>query len=174
VDFLRIVGLGVLAAVSYGIVHDQVTARVCVEYFTIGHPPLIDSTSPTLLGLAWGVAATWWVGLPLGLVLATAARLGRPPKLAAAQVRPLILRLLAVMAVCALVAGLAGYVLARRGDIALVGGWAAMIPQDAHSRFLADAWAHNASYLSGIVGGLVVAVLAYRRRARLAIHPNPC
>jgi len=69
-QFLKIVGLGVLAAIGYGIVHDQVTVRVCLEYFTIFHPRLISSTSPTLLALAWGVAATWWVGLPLGLGLA--------------------------------------------------------------------------------------------------------
>jgi len=31
-QFLRIVVACVLAAIAYGIVHDQVTARVCVEY----------------------------------------------------------------------------------------------------------------------------------------------
>ena len=30
-----IVGVAILAAVLYGIVHDQVTTRVCVEYFKI-------------------------------------------------------------------------------------------------------------------------------------------
>src|SRR5947199_214219 len=122
-EFLKIVAIGVLAAVSYGIVHDQVTARVCVEYFTIGHPPLIASTSRTFLGLAWGVVATWWVGLPLGFILAVAARLGARPKLAVAQLTPLILRLLATMATVALLAGLVGYVLARRGDISLPSAW---------------------------------------------------
>ena len=167
-EFLKIVGLGVLAAVSYGIIHDQITARVCVEYFTIGHPPLIPSTSPTLLAFAWGVVATWWVGLPLGFTLASAARLGHRPKLLAAQLTPLILRLLATMAGVALVAGIVGYILARRGDISLPGNWATMIPARAHPRFLADAWAHNASYLSGIVGGLVIVVIAYRRRGTMA------
>ncbi len=163
-EFLKIVAIGVLAAVSYGIVHDQVTARVCVEYFTIGHPPLIASTSRTFLGLAWGVVATWWVGLPLGFILAVAARLGARPKLAVAQLTPLILRLLATMATVALLAGLVGYVLARRGDISLPSGWAAIIPVSAQTRFMADAWAHDASYLSGMIGGLVIAVLAYRKR----------
>lgn len=45
------VALSVLAAVVYGILHDQITARICVEYFTIGHARLIDSDSPTVLGL---------------------------------------------------------------------------------------------------------------------------
>ena len=167
-EFLKIVGLGVLAAVSYGIIHDQITARVCVEYFTIGHPPLIASTSPTLLAFAWGVVATWWVGLPLGFTLASAARLGHRPKLLAAQLTPLILRLLATMATVALLAGIVGYILARRGDISLPGNWATIIPAPAQARFLAAAWAHSASYLSGIGGGLVLVVIAYRRRGTMA------
>ena len=41
--------LSIAAAVTYGIVHDQVTARVCVEYFTIGHPSILGGTQdPTL------------------------------------------------------------------------------------------------------------------------------
>src|SRR5207245_11301598 len=97
-EFLKIVGLGVLAAVSYGIIHDQITARVCVEYFTIGHPPLIPSTSPTLLAFAWGVVATWWVGLPLAFTLSCAARRGHRAMLLAAHLTPLTLLLLCTKA----------------------------------------------------------------------------
>lgn len=75
--FFSVVLLAVLAAVTYGIVHDQVTVRVSLEYFTIGHPPVFDTDSPTLLALGWGVLATWWVGLPLGFLLATASQVGR-------------------------------------------------------------------------------------------------
>lgn len=46
VEALQITGLCIAAAVRYGILHDQVTARICVEYFIIGHPPLFDTTSP--------------------------------------------------------------------------------------------------------------------------------
>src|SRR6266513_2858429 len=118
-EFLKIVGLGILAAVSYGIIHDQTTVRVCVEYFTIGHPPLIPSTSPTLLALAWGVVATWWVGLPLGFTLASAARLGHRPKLLAAQLTPLILRLLATAAIVARRRRISGVSCAARRHVAL-------------------------------------------------------
>jgi hypothetical protein len=55
---IAIIFLSVAAAIVYGIVHDQITARICIEYFTIGHPRLIDSDSPTVLGLFWGVVAT--------------------------------------------------------------------------------------------------------------------
>jgi hypothetical protein len=36
VQCLKIIMLCLLAAIAYGILHDQVTARVRVEYFTIG------------------------------------------------------------------------------------------------------------------------------------------
>ena len=57
VEWLKIIGLGVVGAVAYGIAHDNVTARVCVEYFTIGHVPIFGTENPTLLALGWGVLA---------------------------------------------------------------------------------------------------------------------
>src|SRR3954447_21182280 len=78
-----IVLLSIASAVAYGILHDQVTARLCVEYFTIGHPPVFPTESPTLLALGWGTIATWWCGLILGVPLALIARAGSRPKLTA-------------------------------------------------------------------------------------------
>src|SRR5262249_32121548 len=50
VEYIKITALCVAATVLYGICHDQVTARVCVEYFTVGHPPVFGGlTDPTLL-----------------------------------------------------------------------------------------------------------------------------
>src|SRR5262249_24259868 len=87
---LAIVLTCVLAAVAYGIAHDQVTARVCVEYFTVGHPPVFATDDPTWLGIGWGVIATWWVGLLLGVPLAVVARVrSRPKRLGGSLVRPL-------------------------------------------------------------------------------------
>src|SRR5215470_2611517 len=107
-QFLAIVLFCILAAVVYGIAHDQVTARVCVEYFTIGHPAVFDTASPTLLGLGWGVLATWWVGLLLGLLLALAARIGaRPKRTVRSLLRPVLL-LLVVMGALSVLAGLVG------------------------------------------------------------------
>ena len=88
-DTLKIVALCVGAAVLYGIAHDQVTARVCVEYLTIGHPRVFATESPTLLALGWGVIATWWVGLLLGFPLSFAALRGsKPRRTARSLVRP--------------------------------------------------------------------------------------
>ena len=105
---LKIVLFCIFAAICYGIVHDEITARICVEYFTVGHPNLFGTDSPTLLGIGWGIVATWWVGLILGVVLAFAAQSGKRRKRSLADLRRLILLLLLIMAGFAALAGLAG------------------------------------------------------------------
>jgi hypothetical protein len=153
-EFAKIVLFAVGAAVSYGVMHDQITARICVEYFTVGHPPVFATTSPTLLGLGWGVIATWWVGIALGVPLALSARLGREPKLSAAFfLRPLG-RLLVVTTLCAAVAGVAGYWCAQTGLIHLPIWVELRLPAERHTPFLVDSCAHLASYALGSLGGL--------------------
>lgn len=154
----------IFAAICYGIVHDQITARVCVEYFTIGHEPVFDTDDPTLLGIGWGIIATWWVGFLLGVPLAIVAQAGsQPARTLKSLIRP-ILTLMAIMACSALAAGITGWILASRGDIDLAGPLAEAVPADRHIPFLADLWAHNASYLVGFVGGIVVIVNVWRSR----------
>lgn len=168
---LKIVLMSVAAAVFYGIAHDQVTARVCVEYFTIGHPPVFGTDDPTLLGIGWGVIATWWVGLLLGVPLAVVARAGsRPKRSVGSLIRP-VMWLLAVMTVSALVAGVTGWLLAQSGAVFLVGPIARELPPDRHVLFLADLWAHSASYIVGLIGGAVVLTLVWRSRGRAVVAP---
>ena len=163
-QFLKIVVLCIVAAIGYGMIHDQVTARVCVEYFSVFHPPVFATNSPTLLGLGWGVIATWWVGLFLGVLLGIAARFGTRPKLALSSlVRP-IATLLLLMAASAVVSGFTGYALAKHGVIFPPDWVAARLDPSAHARFMADWWAHSASYAVGLIGGLIVCALQYRKR----------
>jgi hypothetical protein len=161
---LRIVLTCVVAAISYGILHDQVTAHLCVEYFSIFHPPVFPTQSPALLALGWGVLATWWIGASLGIFLALAARAGSRKKIDAVELVPSILKLLAVMGGLAAVAGLTGYVLATRGMAAPPEWIAVELPPVKHARFVADSWAHQASYATGFVGGIVLSVLTFRER----------
>ena len=153
-----------LAAIGYGILHDQVTAHLCVEYFTVAHPPVFPTQSPFLLALGWGILATWWVGLGLGSALAAAARLGPAPRIGLAHLRRPILLLMAASAVAALVAGLCGALLAAAGVFTLPDDLAAVIAPDRQVAFAAAAWAHTASYAAGGLGGLLVIVRTIRRR----------
>lgn len=163
-QFVGIVLFSIAAAVFYGIAHDQVTARVCIEYFTIGHPPVFKTTSPTLLALGWGVLATWWVGLPLGGCLACAARLGTWPRLTVRDlVRPTLVLLL-VMGMVAAFFGWRGLVRADAGEVKLPPALFSAVPPEKHAAFIADWFAHTASYATGGLGGLSLCLWTLRKR----------
>lgn len=165
---MQIILLAIGTAVVYGLLQDQVTARVCVEYFTIGHYDYWNLQDPTLLALEWGVVATWWVGLFLGIALTISARIGRrrPGLTAHDLLRPALL-LLASTGIIALAAGIIGYFLARSGAVFLVKPLATVVPPAKQVAFLADLWAHTAAYLAGFLGGIVLCFWSWHQRGRL-------
>ena len=168
IESLKITILCIVAAIVYGILHDQVTARVCVEYFTIGHPPIFPTDDPTLLAFGWGIIATWWMGAILAVPAVLASRLGLWPKLDAAHlVRPVCVLLL-VMACSSLLAGVSGYFVAKAGAVQLVGSLAYRVPAAKHVAFLADLWAHLAAYGVGFFGGIGVSIWVLFRRRQVA------
>jgi hypothetical protein len=63
--FLKTIWATVIISILYGILHDLVTANICVEYFTIGHPKIIQSESPFcwhyfgVLSLLGGLLYRW-------------------------------------------------------------------------------------------------------------------
>ena len=164
IESLKIAILCIVAAIVFGILHDQVTARVCVEYFTVGHPPIFHTDDPTLLSFGWGVIATWWMGAILAVPAMLASRLGSWQKINAAHlVRP-IGCLLIVMVCSSLLAGVAGYFVAKAGGVQLVGSLAYRVPAAKHVAFLADLWAHLAAYGVGFFGGIGVSIWVLFRR----------
>lgn len=163
--YIAIIAMSIAAAVVFGVVHDQVTARICIEYFTIGHPPVSGIDSPTELGLYWGVIATWWAGLLIGIPLAISARAGsRPPRSVGSLFKPISVLLL-MMAGLALLAGVAGWILASSGAVYLVGPIAQAVPPERHVAFLTDLWAHIASYAGGFFGGAWLCLRVWRSRS---------
>ena len=165
-QLLRIVLTCIAAAVLYGIIHDLFTAHICVEYFSVFHPPVFSTTSPILLAIGWGVLATWWMGTFFGALLAFAARAGSRNKIEAINlIRPISILLL-VMGFLAASSGLTGYALTKRGVIAPPQWAASVLPPARHARFMADMWAHNASYLFGVIGGILLCFVTIRKRFR--------
>jgi hypothetical protein len=114
-EAIKIIATCLLAGSMYGILHDRVTARVCLEYFTVFHPDVFHTQSPTLLAFGWGILATWWASLFVGLALAMVARLGSRPRFSADELVPRVALLMAAMALFALVAGVSGYFLQGLG-----------------------------------------------------------
>ncbi|MBL9085848.1 MAG: hypothetical protein JNM10_01785 [Planctomycetia bacterium] len=164
-----IVALCVGACVVYGVLHDQVTARIAIEHFTVLHPTIVDSTDPTVLALLWGVIATWWVGLFGGILLAVAARAGtRPKRGATTLLRPVALALV-LTASCAAIGGFVGRALAGNGHLALLEPVRSRIPAERHLDVLTVIVVHNVSYVVGGIAFVTLAVLVWRSRERL--HP---
>lgn len=128
-----IIATTILACVIYGINHDQITARLCVEYFTVFHPPVFPTQDPTLLGIGSGIIATWWVGLLLGIPLAIAARAGSSPKRNAEDLFRPIAKLMLISGCLAFVAGVGGYFSATMGWVWMVEPWASQIPKEKHA-----------------------------------------
>lgn len=163
---LQIVLLCILAACGYGVLHDQITARICLEYFTVAHPPLFSTSSVTLLALCWGVSATLGLGAVLGFVLAVVTQAGDSPPIPLPRVTRAVAILLAIMAMGAMTAGLLGYQLSRRGVIFLPASLARSIPVGLHDRFMAVWCAHLASYLVGLTGSAILCYRMWRTRGR--------
>jgi len=166
-SFFAILLSCVLVAVAYGIVHDQITARVCIEYFTVGHRDMIGRDDPTLHGLYWGVAATWWCGAMLGFGLACTSRLGSRPKHTLRTLRKPIIVLVVAMGLMALLSGLAGGMLANSGQIVLPDWIKTRLVPAKWAAFQSCAFAHEASYSVAFVGGGMVIVWAWFSRRRL-------
>lgn len=169
IAFLRsgtvtIILLAVCAAMAYGIAMDQIAIRVSPEYFTVARARIVNTGSLTLLALAWGVVATWWGGLLAGVAFALAARAGSPKKLTWRYFMRPVLVLLAVMGVCATLAGLLGHWMSSTGQIPSLQAWAHMLPVEKQVAFMADVFAHAISYLVGAVGALIIALAAAWRR----------
>ncbi len=76
---MKIVLGAILWSVGLGIAIDLVTANVAVDYFAKYHPHVVDSTSPWILALVWGVIASWWAGSIGGAILALINWRLRPP-----------------------------------------------------------------------------------------------
>ncbi len=165
---IQIVLLGVGAAVTYGILQDQVTAHLCVEYFTIGHTDFFNLGDPTLIAFEWGLIATWWAGLVLGALVAFIARVGtRRPRLSARDLLRPTLVVQGCVGLVALVAGVTGYIVAKAGGVSLTQPLASAVPQARQVAFLADLWAHDAAYAAGALGGVALSLWTWRRRGVL-------
>jgi hypothetical protein len=163
-EAVKIVLFATMAAIAYGLVMDQITIRICPEYFTVAHPHIFNTGSLTLLALAWGVIATWWAGAIAGIAFAIAGRAGSLPKLTWRKfLRPVVI-LAVIMAATSVAAGFLGAWMVNVGSLPAVQAWAMGLPLDKQAAFMADAFAHVCSYAVGALGCVTIAIAAAWRR----------
>jgi hypothetical protein len=166
-EYLKIILASIFLSVFYGITHDLVTTQVSIEYFTIGHPIIIDTNSPIKLALLWGTIATWWVGLIIGILVSLSSRLGRKPKLSVEDLIKPLLNLIIIMFAGAILGGLIGYITSINQIFTLVPRLAKQIDPSRHHLFLTAGWAHTASYLVGFLGGIALCIKIIIQRSRI-------
>jgi len=162
----RIILFTILAAISYGVLHDQITAHLCVEYFTVAHPHLFHTRSPTILAFCWGVLATVGIGAVLGVVLAEVSQSDGLPAFPILRLYGWILILLGAMALMASLAGALGFELSRHSLIALPAAFTDLISPSRRDRFMAVWFAHCASYFTGLTGGTFLILRIWNQRGR--------
>jgi hypothetical protein len=162
--FLRIVMVCIIGLSVYGMAQDQISVRLCPEYFTVAHPPIIGLNNLTLLGMAWGFLGAWWGGLMIGLALAPIAILGQWPRLSAHElIRPVMLMAL-VIAAGTVIAGAGGYFNGELVGLTLGEPWASKIPPERHLRFFAVACAHFGTYASATLAAVALCIWTSRQR----------
>lgn len=172
--WVRSLLLGTLAAILYGVIHDQITIRISPPYLMDWHPEIVPSRDPTVVAFAWGVVATWWFGLILGIVLAVSATLGRRPP---APWRWIVRAVGGVFAVSAIAAAVAGGIV-RGFGLELPQEFLDRVPAALPSResriaFTQAAAMHESSYDAAAVATLVAAGLIVWGRRRPTPHPCP-
>ncbi|MHB1767724.1 MAG: hypothetical protein ACYCUV_07710 [Phycisphaerae bacterium] len=160
-EMFRILGLVVLMAAVYGIIHDQITARIYPAYFNVDHPDLgypaiFHSSSPTVLAFAWGIVATVPLATVLGSMIAISAQAGSYPRISARQLLKPLLAVFSGMAIMAIAGGLWGYHAWRPASKIFVA-----------RREMTDFCAHLMSYCGGLLGALalVIWIVIHRRCA---------
>lgn len=170
VTYLMLVIFSVIISGIYGVLHDQITCSISPEYYTefkfyqFGLYDEFDGQVPLRIGaIIVGFIATWWVGIPIGVILAGLVlfMLRKNP------IKFFFKSILRVFVV-AILFGLLGYLLA---------GNVFSIPIHFIPNTVEDVIAyekvgiiHNFSYLGGLAG-LVVGII-YIVRKKIKIHKN--
>jgi hypothetical protein len=157
--YVLIVILAVCAAGLYGVAHNQVSYTVAPEYFTKFKFPrfgFTDASVPERVRASMvGFLASWWMGIPIGLLVGAAGFIHRGHR---RMLRVSLWSLLVTVGftllfgLCGL---LYGYVQTQHIEVAEYRGW--FIPEDVTDlrRFLCAGYMHNSSYLGGVLAILV-------------------
>lgn len=161
---LRFIICVVLLTCLFGIALDLVTAHVWVDYFTVHHPKVVESKSPIVMAIVWGVSASWWFGAIAAAILWWFNRRRPHPVPDATLLRWLVYALVALWVAMMTILG---------SIYALIG----LLPMtarrptfDIDRRAMSVALTHQTEYVLGAVVLVVLMILVARwsRKAAMA------
>ena len=169
---------GVLAALFYGAVNDQITVTISPEYFLNGKElDKIVGDHPVMSQLRWeaakvGLKATWTAGLLFSVLLLLVNNPMRGwPRLPNRRLVLYLPMILVVAAVCGAIGGWLGY----HGYLTrLDSDFAPMVDANMYRpmRFMAAWGVHLGGYVGGVMGTILVAIaiLNTRRISARGLH----
>jgi len=112
--------VGAAMFVLFAVGMDQVSARLCPEYFTVLHNPIPGLSDPTLTGVVWGFLGSFPGGFLIGFTLAVAGELGAWPRQQTSRARWLLLLVVASTAAGATITGFSAWLNLRAFGIVLL------------------------------------------------------
>ena len=161
----------------YGVIHDQLTYSISHEYYTkfkfyqfglidIGDEAIFDS--PRMEVAIVGFLATWWMGIPIGIVLGLVGLFHTNSK----TMLTVTLKAFLVTIIIAFLTGLIGLAygklyLANTG----VDWW---LPKNLidTKNFIAVGSMHNFSYFGGLTGLIAGIIYSVRQKGKLKLIKN--
>ncbi|WP_254511499.1 hypothetical protein [Anatilimnocola floriformis] len=168
----QVLQIGITAEVLYAMLQDQISARLCPEYFTVAHPRIVGLNDPTLLGIAWGFLGAWWGGALIGALTGFSARLGSWPKMRPAELLIPFACLLVFQAIVTAAAGWLGTHEVTEPGFTIIEPLASQIPVARHHACYIVSRMHQGTYLSAIIGGVVICGWIVRHRLLRANLPQ--
>jgi len=162
-----LLGIGLLS--GYAMVQDQISARLCPEYFTVLHNPIPGLSDPTLTGITWGFLGSWWGGALLGYGAGIAATAGKKAPL---KLKQLVFPMLCVIAFITVCTALAAFSAWRHAEVFMLESQASSIeviaPQHRLPAFVVARY-HLVAYASSVVGSVVCIVWIAISRAKMSV-----
>jgi hypothetical protein len=163
----------VVAALTYGVVNDQITVTLSPEYFLYGKELFkVIGAHPDQANLRWeaakvGLKATWSAGLIFGVVLLVSNNPWKDvPRLKNRQLLWLIAPILLLAAVLGLIGGWLGYHGYLTGFSSDFGDMVAANVFRPY-RFMAAWGVHLGDYAGGVIGSILASIWIIRSRTRM-------
>ncbi len=170
-----------LLAGLYGILHDQLTYTISEEYYTkfkfyqfgfmdIGNEAIFPN--PRIEVSAVGLLATWWMGIPIGIILGLAGLIHRDWRTMFNVTFKAFLVTILIAFATGLLGLVYGHIYLADKSKAEFGNW--YIPDNLvdFENFINVGSMHNFSYiggLTGLIGGLVYTI-TQRRKLRSKVN----
>jgi len=169
-----IISLAPMFGGLYGVLHDQLTYTISPEYYTkfkfyqfglmkIGNEAIFPN--PRVEVSIVGFLATWWMGLPIGLILGLVGLLHKDSK----QMFRTTLKAIAITIIVAFLTGLIGLAYGKMHLADTGVSW--WLPENLIDKknFISVGSMHNFSYLGGLTGLIAGIIYSIKQKNKYSL-----